>query len=167
MTKTTKWDGLFPTKTAYKFELKHNHGKWETLISIWFLLGHFGINLPKTRTPRVERGGVGGGGCRFNKFFLVGWLEAILFFCPYVLQWFVGEPFSLYIPQVIKRLSKSHFLSQEASVVMQRLSYPTETVLSNKITRNVIVLLLKDSLRKTATQERVSACAYYSPNISG
>ena len=27
-------------------------------------------------------------------------------------------------------------LSQEASVVMQRLSYPTETVLSNKVTRN-------------------------------
>jgi len=49
----------------------------------------------------VERGGVGGGGCRFNKFFLVGWLEAILFFCPYVLQWFVGEPFSLYIPQAL------------------------------------------------------------------
>ena len=43
---------------------------------------------------------VTGGGCRFNKFFLVGWLEAILFFCPYILQWFVGEPFSLYIPQV-------------------------------------------------------------------
>merc|ERR1719460_2826237 len=71
------------------------------LISIWFLLGHFGIYLPKTRTPRVERGGGGGGGCRFNKFFLAGWLEAILFFCPYVLQWFVGEPFSLYIPQAL------------------------------------------------------------------
>ena len=28
---------------------------------------------------------------------------------------------------------------QEASVVMQRLSYPTETVLSNKVTRNRIV----------------------------
>lgn len=38
--------------------------------------------------------------CRFNRFFLLGWLEAVLFFCPYVLQWFVGEPFSLYIPQV-------------------------------------------------------------------
>ena len=50
-------------------------------------------------------------GCRFNKFFLVGWLEAILFFCPYVLQWFVGEPFSLYIPQVgdKKLLKKSYF----------------------------------------------------------
>ena len=31
---------------------------------------------------------------------------------------------------------------------MQRLSYPTETVLSNKITRNRIVLSFKDSLRK-------------------
>ncbi len=42
--------------------------------------------------------------CKFNKFFLIGWLEAVLFFCPYVLQWFVGEPFSLYIPQVRRLL---------------------------------------------------------------
>ena len=35
-----------------------------------------------------------------------------------------------------------------ASVVMQRLSYPTETVLSKKITRNRIVLSLKESPRK-------------------
>ena len=33
-------------------------------------------------------------------------------------------------------------------VVMQRLSYPTETVLSTKITRNRIVLSFKDSLRE-------------------
>ena len=31
---------------------------------------------------------------------------------------------------------------------MQRLSYPTETVLSNKITRNRIVLSFRDSPRK-------------------
>ena len=31
---------------------------------------------------------------------------------------------------------------------MQRLSYPTETVLSNKITRNRIVLSFKDSPKK-------------------
>ena len=31
---------------------------------------------------------------------------------------------------------------------MQRLSYPTETVLTNEITRNRIVLSFKDSLRK-------------------
>ena len=36
----------------------------------------------------------------------------------------------------------------EASVPMQRLSYPTETVLSNKITRYRIVLSFKGSLRK-------------------
>ena len=36
----------------------------------------------------------------------------------------------------------------QASVIMQRLSYPTETVLTNKITRNRIVLSFKDSLRK-------------------
>ena len=36
----------------------------------------------------------------------------------------------------------------KASVVMQRLSYPTETVLSNKMTRNRIVLSFKDSPRK-------------------
>ena len=35
-----------------------------------------------------------------------------------------------------------------ASVLMQRLSYQTETVLSNKITRNRIVLSFKDSPRK-------------------
>ena len=36
----------------------------------------------------------------------------------------------------------------QASVLMLRLSYPTETVLSNKITRNRIVLSFKDSPRK-------------------
>ena len=35
-----------------------------------------------------------------------------------------------------------------ASVLMLRLSYPTETVLSNKITRNRIVISFKDSPRK-------------------
>ena len=38
--------------------------------------------------------------------------------------------------------------SQKASVLMQRLSYPTETVLSNKISRNRIVLSFKGSPRK-------------------
>ena len=38
--------------------------------------------------------------------------------------------------------------SSKASVLMQRLSYPTETVISNKITRNRIVLSFKDSPRK-------------------
>ena len=40
--------------------------------------------------------------------------------------------------------------TQEASVLMQRQSYPTETVLllSNKITRHRIVLSFKDSPRK-------------------
>ena len=37
---------------------------------------------------------------------------------------------------------------KEASVLMQRLSYATDTVLSNKITRNRIVLSFKDSPRK-------------------
>ena len=37
---------------------------------------------------------------------------------------------------------------EKATVLMQRLSYATETVLSNKITRNRIVLLFKDSPRK-------------------
>ena len=36
----------------------------------------------------------------------------------------------------------------QASVLMQRLSYPTETVFSNKIPRNIIVLSFKDSPRK-------------------
>ena len=36
----------------------------------------------------------------------------------------------------------------KASVLMQRLSYPTETVLSNNIARNRIVLSFKDSPRK-------------------
>ena len=42
----------------------------------------------------------------------------------------------------------SRSLPQKASVVMQRLSYPTLTVLSNEITRNRIVLSFKDSPRK-------------------
>ena len=40
----------------------------------------------------------------------------------------------------------------EASAVMQRLSYPTETVLSNEITRDRIVLSFKDSPRKPLGQ---------------
>ena len=38
--------------------------------------------------------------------------------------------------------------SSQASVLMQRLSYPNETVLSNKITRHIIILSSKDSPRK-------------------
>ena len=41
-----------------------------------------------------------------------------------------------------------HVLLPKASVLMQRLSYPTETVLSNKITRNNIVLSFKHCPRK-------------------
>ena len=37
----------------------------------------------------------------------------------------------------------------KASVVMQRPSYPTETVLSNKITKKKIVPSFKDSPQKT------------------
>ena len=37
---------------------------------------------------------------------------------------------------------------------MQRLSYPTKTVLSNKITRNIIVLSFKDSPRKPLGRRR-------------
>ena len=51
----------------------------------------------------------------------------------------------------VRRRSSSFSLvaqvSLEASVLMQRLSYPTETVLSNKNTRNTIVLSFKDSPR--------------------
>ena len=36
----------------------------------------------------------------------------------------------------------------EASVVMQRLSYPTETVLTNKVTRTRIVLSFNECPRK-------------------
>ena len=36
---------------------------------------------------------------------------------------------------------------EEASVLMQRLSYPAETVLSNKMSKNGIVLSFKDSPR--------------------
>ena len=52
----------------------------------------------------------------------------------------------------VRRRSSSFSLvaqvSLEASVLMQRLSYPTETVLSNEIPRNIIVLSFKDSPRK-------------------
>ena len=37
---------------------------------------------------------------------------------------------------------------EKASVLMQRLSCPTKTVLSNKINRNIIVQSFKDSPRK-------------------
>ena len=42
----------------------------------------------------------------------------------------------------------THRERQKASVVMQRMSYLTETVLPSKITRNIIVLSFKDSPRK-------------------
>ena len=45
-------------------------------------------------------------------------------------------------------LSLSLSLSHKARVLMQRLSYPTETVLSNRITRNIIVPSFKDRPRK-------------------
>ena len=45
--------------------------------------------------------------------------------------------------------TKSAFrLREKASVLTQRLSYPTETVLSIKITRHIIVQSFKDSPRK-------------------
>ena len=44
--------------------------------------------------------------------------------------------------------NSSKKMNPKASVVMQRLSYPTETVLSNKIYRNGIVPSFKDSPRK-------------------
>ena len=46
---------------------------------------------------------------------------------------------------------KYGLLRQQVSVLMQRLSYPTETVLINKVTRNRIVLLFKEIPRKTIT----------------
>ena len=42
----------------------------------------------------------------------------------------------------------SIFIGQKASVVMQKLSCPTETVSSNKLTGNRVVLSFKDSPRK-------------------
>ena len=42
----------------------------------------------------------------------------------------------------------------EASVVMLRLSYPTETVLSNKITRNSISPILQRQSQKTILRRR-------------
>ena len=42
----------------------------------------------------------------------------------------------------------THRERQKASVVMQRMSYLTETVLPSKITRNILVLSFKDSPRK-------------------
>ena len=41
-------------------------------------------------------------------------------------------------------MNKLYKLYYKGSVLMLRLSYPTETVLSNKITRNIIVLSFKD-----------------------
>ena len=43
----------------------------------------------------------------------------------------------------------------KASVLMQRLSYPTETVLTNKITRNRTVLSFKDRPREPLLRRRV------------
>ena len=43
-------------------------------------------------------------------------------------------------------------LSDRDCLIRQRLSYPTETVLSNKITRNRIVLSFKDSSQKPLRQ---------------
>ena len=48
--------------------------------------------------------------------------------------------------------------SPKASVLMQRLSYPTETVLFNKITRNRTVLSFKDSPRKPLGRRPLETC---------
>ena len=52
-------------------------------------------------------------------------------------------------PDILNRESESTSkLKTEASILMQRLSYPTETVLSKKVPRNRIVISFKDSPRK-------------------
>ena len=68
---------------------------------------------------------------------------------------YLGVPslsLSLFLPhfQPLLRFSSRDLQRRsllQASVVMQRLSYPTETVLSNKITTNRLVLSFKDSPR--------------------
>ena len=60
--------------------------------------------------------------------------------------WQTSEPAS---EQVQRSRPRPRSNSRKASVVMKRLSYPTETVLSNKITRNKFVLSFKDSPRKS------------------
>ena len=51
-------------------------------------------------------------------------------------------------PASVLQFRVRYAIMQEASVVMQRLSYPTEAVLTIKITRNRIVLSFKDSPQK-------------------
>ena len=60
-----------------------------------------------------------------------------------------SKDFPKYFWPVLHALFTAHSLL--ASALMQRLSHPTETVLSNKITRNIIVLSFKDSPRKQKT----------------
>ena len=53
-----------------------------------------------------------------------------------------------------RRVYTAKFVTSEASVVMQRLSYLTETVLHNKITRNRIVpsaIIQRQSQKTTKT----------------
>ena len=65
--------------------------------------------------------------------------------------------------------------SPPASVVMQRLSYPTETVLSNNITRNRIVQSFKDSPPKPLRRRPIISsgkvesefCSYHVQTWSG
>ena len=49
---------------------------------------------------------------------------------------------------VLRRPRQCTMTRRQAVVVMQRLSYPTEIVISNKVTRNRIVLSFKNSPRK-------------------
>ena len=51
-------------------------------------------------------------------------------------------------PQGKPTHAESILITLQTSVVMQRLTYPTETVLSNNIPRNIMVLSVKDSPRK-------------------
>ena len=63
-----------------------------------------------------------------------------------------------------RRRSSSPFslplMEVEASVLMQRMSYPTETVLSNKIIRIRIVLSFKDSPRKPLGRRPLSSVGH-------
>ena len=51
-------------------------------------------------------------------------------------------------PASVLQFRVRYAIMQEASVIMQRLSYPTEAVLSIKITRNSIVLYYSKSVLK-------------------
>ena len=104
-----------------------SHAKWPSVI------GHHQLRGPTTNG---------------HKCYNISAIEGFLAFCPMPTNLSPNNPLEYGHLTMCHAIEVYRANQPEASVLMQRLTYPTETVLSNKIARNRIVLSFKDSPRK-------------------